>query len=121
MLPEWEIAGYQRERTGTVLPNVSPSNVYPTRDGEMVIVAANMDTVFGRLTSVMKRDDLAVDSRYATHGARGANMEELDNLIAKWTAEFDAPSICLRIRILQLVRRLRGLIMRNSVEYRCKT
>jgi len=93
LLPEWEIAGYQRERTGTVLPNVSPSNVYPTRDGEMVIVAANMDTVFGRLASVMKRDDLAVDARYATHGARGANMEELDNLIAKWTAEFDADAL----------------------------
>ena len=93
LLPEWEIAGYQRERTGTVLPNVSPSNVYPTRDGEMVIVAANMDTVFGRLASVMKRDDLAVDARYATHSARGANMEELDNLIAKWTAEFDADAL----------------------------
>ena len=48
-MPEWQVAGYQRERTGTMLPNVAPSNVYPTADGEMVLIAANQDTVFRRL------------------------------------------------------------------------
>ena len=57
LLPEWQIAGYQRERTGTTLPNVSPSNVYPTADGEMVLIAANQDTVFRRLAEVMGRPE----------------------------------------------------------------
>ena len=90
LIPEWQVAGYQRERTGPVLPNVSPSNVYPTADGDMVLLAANQDTVFRRLAGVMGQPDLAVDERYATHSARGRHMEQLDELIAQWTAGHDA-------------------------------
>jgi formyl-CoA transferase len=93
MLPEWQLSGYQRERTGPVLPNVAPSNVYPTRDGDDVLIAANQDSVFGRLAAVMGRPELVGDERYATHGARGANMAELDALIGAWTAGFDADDL----------------------------
>ena len=93
MLPEWQIAGYQRERTGATLPNVSPSNVYPTFDGEMVLVAANQDSVFRRLAAVMERPELATDDRYATHSARGQRMEELDGLIAEWTSTIHADDL----------------------------
>ncbi|MET9622690.1 CoA transferase [Streptomyces sp. NPDC006464] len=93
LLPEWEVGGYQRERTGPVLPNVAPSNVYPTADGAAVLIAANQDTVFRRLTEVMDRTDLADDPRYATHTARGAHQGELDDLITTWTAGFDAPTL----------------------------
>jgi formyl-CoA transferase len=86
LLPEWEIGGYQRERTGSVLPNVAPSNVYPTLGGEMVLIAANQDTVFGRLATAMNRPELATDERYSSHAARGVHMTELDDLIADWTA-----------------------------------
>jgi formyl-CoA transferase len=85
LLPEWALAGYQRERTGAVLPNVSPSNVYPTGDGDLILIAANQDSVFGRLTAAMKQPELATDPKYATHSARGSAMEELDVLIAQWT------------------------------------
>lgn len=97
LLPEWQVAGYQRERTGATLPNVSPSNAYPTADGEMVLVAANQDTVFGRLTEVMGQTELATDERYATHGARGQHMEELDGLIAAWTSTLDADDLLGRL------------------------
>jgi formyl-CoA transferase len=97
MLPEWQLTGYQRERTGPVLPNVAPSNVYPTRDGDDVLIAANQDSVFGRLVGVMGRPDLAADERFATHGARGANMAELDALIAAWTAGFDADGLLQKL------------------------
>lgn len=85
LIPEWQIAGYQRERTGATLPNVAPSNVYPTLDGEMILIAANQDGIFRRLAGAMGQLELADDPRYATHGARGSNMEELDGLIAQWT------------------------------------
>jgi formyl-CoA transferase len=88
LLPEWALGGYQRERTGSVLPNVAPSNVYPTKAGEMILVAANQDTVFTRLAAAIGRPELAEDDRYATHAARGRNMAELDDLIAEWTAQF---------------------------------
>ncbi|WP_433243956.1 CaiB/BaiF CoA transferase family protein [Actinomadura nitritigenes] len=85
LVPEWEIAGYQRERTGSVLPNIAPSNVYPTLDGP-VLIAANRDTIWRRLAALMGRPELADDERYATHGARGTNAGELDELIGAWTA-----------------------------------
>ena len=97
LLPEWALAGYQRERTGPVLPNVSPSNVYPTADGDLVLIAANQDSVFRRLAGVMGKPELAGSERYATHGARGANMTELDGLIAAWTATQEADDLLARL------------------------
>ena len=97
LLPEWQVAGYERERTGATLPNVSPSNVYPTSDGEMVLVAANQDTVFRRLAEVMGRPEFTTDDRFATHGARGQHMEELDGIIAKWTTTLSADDLLQRL------------------------
>ena len=56
-------AGYQRERTGAVLPNVAPSNVYPTADGQLILIAANQDSVFGRLAALMDEPELAADGQ----------------------------------------------------------
>ncbi len=89
VLPEWELAGYQRERTGSVLPGVSPSNVYPAADGGGVLIGANRDTVFGRLAAAMGRPGLAADPRYATHTARGERQAEVDQLISDWTSTLD--------------------------------
>ncbi len=97
MLPEWQQSSYQRERTGPVLPNVSPSNVYPTMDGDSVLIAANQDSVFTRLAKVMDRPELAADDRYATHSARGEHMAELDEIIAAWTAGIDADDLLARL------------------------
>jgi len=93
LIPEWQIAGYVRERTGATLPGVAPSNVYPTREGAMVLVAANQDSVFRRLAEAMGRPELADDPRYRDHNARGARMEELDALIAEWTATYDTEEL----------------------------
>jgi crotonobetainyl-CoA:carnitine CoA-transferase CaiB-like acyl-CoA transferase len=92
-LADAEIAGLVRGRTGGVLPGVAPSNAYPTRDGAEVLIAGNADSVFSRLCAAMGRSDLAVDERYATHGARGVNAAELDELIATWTATQDAQDL----------------------------
>ncbi|MGC8481290.1 MAG: CaiB/BaiF CoA transferase family protein, partial [Acidimicrobiales bacterium] len=93
LIPEWALADYQRERSGPVLPNVSPSNVYPTRDGEMILIAANQDTVFERLSTVMGQPELAKDERFSSHSARGRYMEELDVIIAEWTSGIDATEL----------------------------
>lgn len=90
LVTEYQVAGYTRERTGAILPNVAPSNVYPTADGQLVLVAANQDTVFRRLAAVMARPELADDPHYASHSARGEHQVELDGLIAGWTATLDA-------------------------------
>lgn len=84
LITEYDKADYIRERTGAILPNVAPANAYRCSDG-MVLIAANQDSVFRRLAKAMDRPELAGDSRYATHSARGANQVELDQLIDDWT------------------------------------
>jgi formyl-CoA transferase len=93
VIPEWEIGGYQRERTGAVLPNIAPSNVYPTLDDQWILIAANQDTVFGRLCAMMNRPELATDERYSTHISRGHNQAELDELIADYTRTIAADEL----------------------------
>jgi formyl-CoA transferase len=89
MVTEYHVAGYIRERTGPILPNVSPSNVFDTKDGKLLLVAANQDTVFRRLAQAMGQPGLATDPRYATHAARGDHQPELDALINDWTRTVD--------------------------------
>ena len=79
LVPEWHVARLQRERSGPTLPGIAPSNVYPTTDGH-VLIAANQDSVFRRLTQVMERPEIADDPRYVDHRARGANMSHLDHV-----------------------------------------
>jgi formyl-CoA transferase len=92
-LTEWDAIRYQRERTGAILPKIAPSNVYPTADGSSILIAANQDTVFRRLADVMGQPELATDERYATHHARGERQQELDGLIARWSARYDATEL----------------------------
>lgn len=92
-LADHALAGITRGRSGSVLPGVAPSNVYPTRDGSGVIVAANADAVFGRLVKAMGRAELATDPKYVDQQGRGANAVELDALIGAWTVGFDAKDL----------------------------
>ena len=83
-IPEYAIAGYVRERSGSTLPGVAPSNVYRCSDGEFLI-AANQDTVFKRFCEATGLTQLLEDERFTSHTARGANMAELDDIINEWT------------------------------------
>jgi formyl-CoA transferase len=85
LVTEYDQLGHVRERSGAILPRIAPSNVYPTRDG-IVMIGANQDTVFARLCEAMQSPTLATDERYRDHQARGVNQHELDELIARWTS-----------------------------------
>ena len=96
-VPEFTVGHFIRERTGSFLPGLAPSNVYPTADGQMILIGANQDTVFKRLCAAMDREDLAEDERYRSHLARGENQEELDVLIADWTRGFATDALLDRL------------------------
>ncbi|GGM18104.1 MULTISPECIES: CaiB/BaiF CoA transferase family protein [Micromonospora] len=93
LLPEYALGGHVRERTGAILPNIAPSNVYPTRDEGLVLIAANQDTVFRRLAVAMGMAELGTDPRFASHAARGRNQVELDEIIAKWSGQHDTEEL----------------------------
>jgi formyl-CoA transferase len=85
LITEYDKTGYIRERTGAILPNVAPSNVYKTSDG-LVLIAGNQDTVFGRLCEAMGQPTWPKDERFFNHQSRGANQKLLDGLIEAWTS-----------------------------------
>ena len=91
-VPEYTEAGVIRERTGSILPKIAPSNVYRTLDGQIVI-GANQDSVWKRMAQTMGRPELANDPRYATHFERGEHQAELDALIDAWTSGFDSAQV----------------------------
>lgn len=89
-VPEYTQGGTIRERSGAILPKTAPSNVYPTADGETIVMGANQDSVFARLAEAMGQPALAADPHYADHVARGEHQDELDEIIAGWTATMEA-------------------------------
>ena len=93
LITEYGLTGYVRERSGSVLPGIAPSNAYPTRDGALVVIGANQDTLFKRLCEAMGRAELSDDPRYAGHAARGEHQAELDALIGAWTSTLDAEAL----------------------------
>lgn len=90
---EYDVGGYIRERTGSYLPKIAPSNVYPTADGIWLVIGANQDSVWKRMAEAMGRPELGADERYATHTARGTNQVALDELIADWTKTLPAAEL----------------------------
>ena len=85
LVPEYDHNGFIRERSGSILPGIAPSNVYTCKDGPFMI-GANKDAIFARLARAMGCPELAEDPRYATHLARGRHQTELDDLINAWTS-----------------------------------
>ena len=93
LLTEYHVAGFIRERTGSMIPNIAPANAYPTRDGRIHLISGNQDTVWRRMAEAMGRPELGTDPRFATHIARGDHQQELDETIAAWTATLDADEL----------------------------
>ena len=85
-IPDYDVGGVVRGPSGTRLDGIAPSNIYRSADGSWVVIAANQDTVFRRLCAAMGQPDLASHPRFADHGARGRNQDELDAIIGDWAA-----------------------------------
>ena len=92
LVPEYLVSGHIRMRSGSILEGVSPSNVYPAKDGEYLI-GANQDAVFARLCEAMGQPELAKSERYATHIARARHLRELDDIISDWSRNLTVDEI----------------------------
>jgi len=92
-LPEFDMYGVVRERSGSNLSGIVPSNTYLTRDGQHVLIAANGDSIFKRLCAAMGRDDLGNDPALANNSGRAKRADELDAAIGSWAAGHDAAAL----------------------------
>ena len=86
LLPEYDAQGYVRGRSGSVLPGIAPSNLYPCNDGAYVLIAGNADSLYKRLMSAIGREDLREDPALARNDGRAAQMERIDAAIGNWTS-----------------------------------
>ena len=86
MLPEFDVGGVVRERSGTSLPGVAPTNTYPCLGERWIVIGANSDAMFARLMRLVGRRDLAEDPSLQDNMGRVARAEELDRVIGQWTA-----------------------------------
>jgi crotonobetainyl-CoA:carnitine CoA-transferase CaiB-like acyl-CoA transferase len=94
VLPEYDKLGTIRRAGGTALgTNVAPSNLYRSRDGTWVVIAANSDNLWRRLAAAMDQEELADDERFADHSSRGEHRELLDEIVGAWAKEHDADDI----------------------------
>mgnify|MGYP001569889770 CR=1 FL=1 len=92
-LPEFDMFGIVRERTGTNLTGIVPSNTYATQDGVNVVIGANGDSIFRRFMAALGRQDLADDPALADNAGRARRANELDEVIGAWTGGHPAAHV----------------------------
>lgn len=93
LLPEYSMGGHVRERTGNIMPGITPSNTHTTRDGEHVVVGGNGDAIFKRLMLAIGRSDLAEDSTLAGNAGRSARADEIYAAIDAWVGAHDVAEV----------------------------
>ncbi|NMX55481.1 CaiB/BaiF CoA-transferase family protein [Pseudomonas sp. WS 5146] len=86
LVPEYDMLGHVRERSGGALPGIAPSNTYLTADGAYVVIAGNSDPIYKRLMHTIGRADLAEAPEFAHNDGRAANSGLLDAAITHWTS-----------------------------------
>jgi crotonobetainyl-CoA:carnitine CoA-transferase CaiB-like acyl-CoA transferase len=84
-VPEYATAGVVRERQGSTVSGIVPTNVYPCADAHYIIIGGNADSIFRRLMHAIDRPDLAADPRLATNDGRVPHAAMIDEAIAAWT------------------------------------
>jgi formyl-CoA transferase len=93
VLPEYGAFGDSRAPAGARITTAAPSSAYPTRDGSWILIAANSDPLFARLSALMGQPDLPRDPRFTGNRARVANVDALDAMIGEWTRRYDATEV----------------------------
>jgi crotonobetainyl-CoA:carnitine CoA-transferase CaiB-like acyl-CoA transferase len=87
MVPEFDKFGLVRERQGSKLTGIVPTNTYQCGDGKFIIIGGNGDSIFKRLMTAAGRPDMAADPRFARNNDRVAHEAEIDEAITAWTRQ----------------------------------
>lgn len=84
MVPEFDVFGFIRERTGNIMPGITPSSIHTSADGKHIQIGANGDAIFKRFMQAIGRQDLADDATLASNDGRDARLDELYGVIDRW-------------------------------------
>lgn len=86
LVPEFDVFGFIRERTGNIMPGITPSSIHTTSDGKHVQIGANGDAIFKRFMLAIARSDLANDPTLADNAGRDQRRDEIYGVIDQWAA-----------------------------------
>ncbi|MBD9414827.1 CoA transferase [Pseudomonas sp. PDM16] len=86
MVPEFDMFGFIRERTGNIMPGITPSSIHTCADGKHIQIGANGDAIFQRFMRAIDREDLASDPALADNAGRDTRRDELYGVIDRWAA-----------------------------------
>jgi formyl-CoA transferase len=93
LVPEFDVFGFIRERTGNIMPGITPSNTFTSRDGKYLAIGANGDAIFRRFMEGIGRPDLAADLELADNAGRDARADQLYRVIGDWVASKDEAEV----------------------------
>ena len=102
MIPEFDVFGFIRERTGNIMPGITPSSIHTSLDGKHVQIGANGDAIFKRFMQMLGRDDLADDASLATNDGRDARRDELYGVIDRWVASLPLDTVIEHLNAAQV-------------------
>ncbi|HSB80672.1 MAG TPA: CoA transferase [Candidatus Methylomirabilis sp.] len=97
-IPEYLLFGRRIGRRGNRDRFCAPANLFRSKDGEWVYVAAATDTLFPQLLKVMGQEEVLQDPRFATNDARMAHVEEAEAVLAKWVGSKTAEDVVGMVR-----------------------
>jgi formyl-CoA transferase/CoA:oxalate CoA-transferase len=85
-------AGFVPSRQGSAFPQIAPYQLFPARDGDLMVVAGN-DKLFAALCAVLDAPELGGDPRFLTNPDRVANRAELVALLEERTRERESAEL----------------------------
>ncbi len=81
----YQAEGRIPQRIGNRYESTYPYDVFPAKDGDVVIAAGN-DKLFGTLCDVMDRPELKADPKFLHIKDRVANHEEMRTIVSAWSS-----------------------------------
>jgi formyl-CoA transferase len=102
MVPEFDVFGFIRERSGNIMPGITPSSIHTCADGKHIQIGANGDAIFQRFMRAIGRDDLADAADLADNAGRDARRDELYGVIDRWAASLplaEVEAVLLRAEV----------------------
>ena len=102
LVPEFDVFGFVRERTGNIMPGITPSNTHTTRDGKHVAIGGNGDAIFRRFMAAIGRPDLAADPGLADNAGRDGRRDEIYGAVDVWCAAHDEAEVLAALEAAQV-------------------
>jgi formyl-CoA transferase len=97
MIPEFDVFGFIRERSGNIMPGITPSSIHTSSDGKHIQIGANGDAIFKRFMQAISRDDLAEAPDLASNDGRDARRDELYGVIDRWVGSLPLEHVLMSL------------------------